>query len=394
MESSWSDVRSPASSPGLGPETPPLPLTRPELSEAAIAEVVACLRSGWLASGPRVERFERALKEYLGAEDVIAVSSGTAGLELALEALDLSPGDEVITTPLTFVATCNAIWRAGARPVFVDIDPDTRNIAVEHVERAITERTRVLLPVHFAGLPVDMDPLRVLAKRYGLRLIEDAAHAIGSAYAGTRVGGCGDTQVFSFHASKNLTTGEGGAIATSDAALAERVRRQRFHGIDRSSAAPWPYDVGCVGHKFNMMDLQAALGLHQLEALDGFIERRTALAGRYIVRLSRLKRVRLPRTPDYPHRHAWHLFTIAIDGCQPNTRERLVAEMQRRGIGIGVHYPPVHRLKFYRERYGYRDGELPWADRVGASIVSLPLFPGMSFADVERVVMALEELLS
>ena len=370
-----------------------LPFTRPSLCEAAIEEVEACLRSGWLATGPRVARFEAALADYLEAREVVAVSSGTAGLHLALAALNLAPGDEVITTPLTFVATSHAIVRAGARPVFVEVDPGTRNLAVDAVERALTPRTRVLLPVHFAGLPADLDALYALARRHGLRVIEDAAHAIGAGLGGRRVGGMGDTQVFSFHANKNITTGEGGAIATADPELARRVRRLRFHGIDRSEGAPWPYDVPEAGFKFNMMDLQAALGLHQLPRLDRFIEARTRLAARYTARLADQRAWALPAPPPYEHRHAWHLFTVCLDLEHGLTRREFVAEMERRGIGVGVHYPPVHLLRFYREHYGYALGDLPRAEAVGASIVSLPLFPGMTGRDVDRVVDAMNEVL-
>jgi len=375
-----------------------LPFSRPTLSESAIREVEDCLRSGWITTGPRVERFEGALKDYLFAPHALALSSATAGLHLALLAMELRPGDEVITTPLTFVATANVIVEAGATPVFVDIDPATLNLDLKRVAAAITPRTRVLMPVHFAGLPVDQDGLYALATRHGLRVLEDAAHAIGSEHRGRRIGSFGDTQVFSFHPNKNMTTGEGGCVTTSDPRLAATVERLRFHGIERrelghvARTTLAPYDVPAPGFKCNMMDLQAALGLHQLKDLDGFIARRSALAERYLELLRGWPQLRLPKAPPYPHRHSWHLFTPVLDVERAGmNRDGFIAAMKGRGIGIGVHYPAVHVFRFYQERFGYRLGALPEAERIGERIVSLPLFPSMTDADQERVVAAMRE---
>jgi dTDP-4-amino-4,6-dideoxygalactose transaminase len=376
-----------------------LPFSRPTLSESAIQEVEDCLRSGWITTGPRVERFEGALKDFLFAPHALALSSATAGLHLALLAMDLQPGDEVITTPLTFVATANTIVEAGATPVFVDVDPGTLNFDLERVAAAITKRTRVLLPVHFAGLPLDQDALYALAARHDLRVLEDAAHAIGSEHRGRRIGSFGDTQVFSFHPNKNMTTGEGGCVTTSDPRLAAQVERLRFHGIERTDLGPTaratraPYDVPSPGFKCNMMDLQAALGLHQLKDLDGFIARRTALAERYRELLAGWPALRLPKAPAYPHRHSWHLFTPVLDVEHAGVdRDGFIAAMKARGIGIGIHYPAVHVFRFYQERFGYRLGELPEAERIGERIVSLPLFPTMTDADQDRVVAAMREV--
>lgn len=380
-------------------ELPFLPFSRPCLDEAAIAEVVDCLRSGWITTGPRTARFEAALRDYLGAPSVSCLSSATAGLHVALAAMELQPGDEVITTPLTFVASLNTIVHAGGRPVLVDIDPATLNLAPEAVAAAIGPRTRAVMPVHFAGLPVDLDPLYELATARGIRVLEDAAHAVGAAYRGRRIGSFGDTQVFSFHPNKNMTTGEGGAIATTDLKLAERIARLRFHGIDREAfnrftkAGSQDYDVVAPGWKFNMLDMQAALGLHQLPALDGFIERRAALAKRYRERFRGWPQFRVQADPDYPHLHAWHLFTIVLDPERAGLdRAGFMAAMKARNIGTGLHYQAAHLFSYYRDLLGTKPGDFPHAEAVGANIVSLPLFPQMTEAEQDRVVAAMAEI--
>ena len=264
-----------------------LPFSRPSISREAIDEVVACLQSGWITTGPRVKKFEEALAAYLGAPRVLALSSATAGLHLALAALDLEPGDEVITTPMTFAATLNTIVLAGGKPVLVDVEPGTYNMDVRQLSGAVTSRTRAIMPVHFAGMPVDMDPLYAVAASHRLHVIEDAAHAIGTEYRGRRIGGFGDTQVFSFHPNKNITTGEGGAVTTRNSELADRIALLRFHGMDREAwnrfgkTGNQHYEIVTPGYKYNMMDMQAALGLHQLPALESFIHRRTEIARRY-----------------------------------------------------------------------------------------------------------------
>src|SRR5580658_4635088 len=248
-----------------------LPFSKPTINQEAIDEVVACLESGWITTGPRVAKFTEELQTYLSAAFVLPLASATAGLHLTLVALHLQAGDEVITTPLTFAATLNTIVLAGAKPVLVDIDPQTLNMDINLLEAAITPRTRVIMPVHFAGLPVDLDPLYDLADKHGLRVVEDAAHAIGTEYKGKRIGSFGDTQVFSFHPNKNITTGEGGCVATTDANLAEQIARLRFHGIDRQAwnrygkSGSQDYEIVLPGYKSNMMDIQAAIGIHQLK---------------------------------------------------------------------------------------------------------------------------------
>ena len=376
-----------------------LPFSRPSISQAAIDEVVACLRSGWITTGPRVAKFEAAMKDYLGAPHVLALSSATAGLHLALQALKLQPGDEVITTPLTFVATLNTIVLAGGRPVLVDVEPATHNLDAAQVADAVTPRTRAIVPVHFAGLPADLDPLYALAAEEDIRIIEDAAHAIGTEYKGRRIGSFGDTQVFSFHPNKNMTTGEGGAVATSDAALAQAVSLLRFHGIDREvwnrfgRKGAQDYEVVAAGYKYNMMDLQAALGLHQLAELEGFIARRTELAQRYQTLLKGWPQWTLPGPPAYAHRHAWHLYTPLINPeAAGMDRAAFMRAMQERHIGIGLHYRAVHLYAYYRETFDFKPGDFPVAELIADRIVSLPLFPGMTDRDQDRVIDAMARL--
>lgn len=376
-----------------------LPFSRPSISRAAIEEVVQCLESGWITTGPRVQQFEEALKHYLGAPQVLALSSATAGLHLVLLALDLKPGDEVITTPMTFAATLNTIVLAGGTPVLVDVEPHTYNMDVQRLADAITPRTRAILPVHFAGLPVDLEPLYALAEKHGLRVIEDAAHAIGTAYKGRRIGSFGDTQVFSFHPNKNMTTGEGGCIATRDEQLAERLALLRFHGMDREA---WDrfgkrgnqhYEIVLPGFKYNMMDFQAALGLHQLPALDGFIARRTELARRYQQVLKDWPQWTLPGTPDYLHRHAWHLYTPLLNPeAAGMDRDAFMTGMKARNIGTGLHYRAVHLYSYYRDRYGFERGDFSNAETISDRIVSLPLFPAMTDTDQDRVIAAMRDL--
>ncbi len=376
-----------------------LPFSRPALSRAAIDEVVACLESGWITTGPRVKRFEQDLAAYLGAPQVLALSSATAGLHLALLALDLQAGDEVITTPLTFAATLNTIVLAGGRPVLVDVEADTFNIDVAQLAAAITPRTRAIMPVHFAGLPVDLDPLYALAEQHGLRVIEDAAHAIGTEYKGKRIGSFGDTQVFSFHPNKNMTTGEGGCVTTRDTALAERIALLRFHGMDREAwnrfgkTGNQHYEIILPGLKYNMMDMQAALGIHQLAELDGFIARRTELALRYQQQFAGWPQLQLPAAPAYVHRHAWHLYSPLINAeAAGMDRDAFMAGLKERNIGTGLHYRAVHLYPYYRKHYGFKPGDFPNAEHIGDAIVSLPLFPGLSDADQDRVIAAMADL--
>jgi dTDP-4-amino-4,6-dideoxygalactose transaminase len=376
-----------------------LPFSRPSISREAINEVVACLESGWITTGPRVKKFEEELQRYFNAPHALALSSATAGLHLALLALEFKPGDEVITTPMTFAATLNTIVLAGGKPVLVDVELDTYNMDVSKLAKAITNRTRAIVPVHFAGLPVDLDPLYHLANKHGLRVIEDAAHAIGTEYKGKRIGAFGDTQVFSFHPNKNMTTGEGGCVVTRDDKLAEKIALLRFHGMDREAwnrfgkSGSQHYEIIAPGLKYNMMDIQAALGLHQLPALEGFIKRRTELALRYQKLFANWPQWTRPGTPAFAHRHAWHLYTPLINPAAAGMdRDAFMQGMKQRNIGTGLHYRAVHLYPYYREHFGFKPGDFPNAESISERIVSLPLFPGMRDADQDRAIAATADL--
>jgi len=377
----------------------PLPFSRPLLGDEELQEVAEVLRSGWLTSGPRVQRFEREFATYVGAEHAVAVSSCTAALHLALLAHGVGPGDEVITSAMTWPATANCVELVGARPVFVDVDPQTLQITAAEIESALTSRTRAILPVHFAGQACDLDTIAAIAERTGAAMIEDAAHAAGTEYCGRRIGSGRSTACFSFHPAKNLTTAEGGMITTPDAAIAERVRRLRFHGIDRDAAARHGgravarYETIEPGFKYNLTDLQAALGIHQLARLDGFIERRAKLAALYRDGLRELTAVDPLALDLLTTRHAWHLFVVRLDLARLRCdREEFSARLDARGIGSGLHFTAVHLHRYYRERYGHNPGDLPHTEQADLSVLSLPLFPGMDESDVARVCEALREV--
>ncbi len=375
-----------------------LPFARPSISEAAIQEVVECLRSGWITTGPRTQKFETLLAGYVRAPTVLACSSATAGLFMALTALDLEPGDEIITTAMTFVATLNTIVQAGGKPILVDVEPHTYNMDMSRLETAITPKTKAIVPVHFAGLPVDLDPLYALAEKYKLRVVEDAAHAIGTEYKGRRIGSFGDIQVFSFHPNKNMTTIEGGAIALRDDALEKLCKHLRFHGIDRdawnrfSKEGKQDYDVVMAGYKFNFTDVQAALGIHQVAEIEGFIEKRTALVKRYYEALYDCKGLALPQVPTYSHRHAWHLFAPRVRPEGGMSRTDFIEKLKAANIGSGLHYNAPHLYTYYQKQFGYKLGDFPAAEAVGAQVVSLPLFPDMTVAEQDRVLQAIEQV--
>jgi dTDP-4-amino-4,6-dideoxygalactose transaminase len=369
---------------------PFLPFARPSIDAESIAAVADVFRSGQLASGPKVLAFEAALATYLGTgRHVRVMTSATAGLEMALEVAGVGEGDEVILPAMSFAASANVIARVFAKPVFVDIDLHTRNINIDLVQAAITSKTRAIMPVHFAGLPVDMDGLYGVAAQYGLRVVEDAAHAIGSRYQGKLIGSFGDLVVFSFHPNKNMTSIEGGAIATGDTSAADLFEQYRFHGIKKN--AQGEVDVVFPGTKSNLTDVAAQIGIDQLRRLDGFNARRLELARRYFEELDGFRAVVLPARGDSGH--SWHMFQVLIDfSAQEMTRPEFQKRMADRGIGIGVHYPSIPSLTYYRAR-GYRPEDTPVAARVGRQTVTLPLFPAMSDEDVVRVCRELREML-
>ena len=359
-----------------------LPFTRPSIDEETIAAVAEVLRSGWLATGPKVAELEAQLSRYFGGRPVRSQTSATAGLEMALLACGIGAGDEVITPALSFVATANVIVRVGARPVFVDVGLDSRNIDLDQVEAAITPRTRAILPVHFAGLPVDMERLYAIAGRHKLRVIEDAAHAIGSLWRGRRIGSFGDLVCFSFHPNKNITTIEGGAISGGTPAELKSIELHRWHGQVKSGVDG--FDTLIAGGKSNLSDVAAAVGLGQLRHLEEFNARRRVLVARYFELWGKDAPLRLPERGD--DGHSWHVFTPLLP-LEAISRPQFIEAMKARGIGVGVHYPAIHLFTAYRA-LGYREGQFPNAERIGRETVTLPLFPAMELADVERVVAA------
>ncbi len=373
------------------PATPPfLPFTRPTIDEETIAGVADVLRSGWITSGPKVKELEAALSAYCGGRTVRVFNSGTATLEVGLRLAGVGAGHEVITTPLTWASTANTILAVGARPVFVDVDPHTRNIDLQQIESAVTPRTRAIMPVYLAGLPVDMDHLYRIAAMHGLRVVEDAAQAIGSSWNGQRIGARGDLVSFSFHANKNITAAEGGALVLAHANEASRAELLRLQGVRRFGEDGM--DVEFIGGKFNLTDLAARIALGQLPRLDEFTQKRRRLAKRYFRAFDRSLGCELPPA-DFENSN-WHMFQIVLPLERlAITRGDFIAHMREEGFGIGVHYPCVHLFSLYRS-LGWQEGQFPHAERIGRAIATLPLFPGMSEGDVERVCAAVKKVIS
>jgi dTDP-4-amino-4,6-dideoxygalactose transaminase len=378
-----------------------LPFHVPEIGEDEIAEVVDALRSGWLTTGPKTKRFEEDFARYIGSGvEALAVNSATAGLHLALESVGVGPGDEVITTPFTFTATAEVIRYLGADPVFVDVREDTLNIDSEKIEAAITPRTKAIMPVHFAGLACDMDRILEIAKRHGLKVIEDAAHALPATSSGELIGSLqSDVTVFSFYATKTLATGEGGMIVTRNPDLARRCRIMRLHGIDRdafdrySSKTPaWFYNVVAPGYKYNMTDVAAAIGIHQLRKVESFQMRRKQLAARYDEYLADLA-LQLPEHAPCNETHAWHLYTIRLKEDSCVNRDNFVDRMSALGIGISVHFIPLHLQPFWRDTYHLTPEQFPNSTQAFKHIVSLPLYPRMTDVDQDRVISAIRSIL-
>jgi len=377
-----------------------LPFSRPSVSEEDIAAVSQVLRSGWLTTGPKTAQFEQAFCDYTGCAEAVALSSATAGMHLLLEALGIGPGDEVVTPSMTWVSTVNLIVLAGATPVFADVDRDTLMVTRESLEACLTDKTRLIVPVHFAGASVDIRAIRELAVSKDISLVEDAAHALGTEYKGERIG-CKGTSIFSFHPIKNITTGEGGMFCSDDSELLNRIRRLKFHGLGvdaydrqtqgRSAQA----EVLEPGYKYNMTDISAVLGTGQLARVDDFNRRRSDLAARYRELLERVDEVLPLSEPLYPIKHSWHLFIVRLDTDKAGIgRSDFMQELKKRNIGTGLHFRAVHLQKYYAESMGMCQGMLPNTEWNSDRICSLPLFPAMTHDDVDDVVEAIKEVLS
>ena len=379
-----------------------LPFALPDIGEEEIAEVVDSLRSGWLTTGPKTQRFEREFADFIGSDvQALAVNSATAGLHLALEAFGIGQGDEVITTPYTFTATAGVVRHLGADPVFVDIDPNTFNLDPAKIERAITERTKAIIPVHFAGMACDMQPIIEIARRHGLKVLEDAAHALPATYQSRLVGTLDtDATVFSFYATKTITTGEGGMIVTRDHAIAERCRAMRLHGISRdafdrytSTKPSWHYEVIAPGFKYNLTDIASSIGLQQLKKAWAFQERRQKMAERYDAELADLP-ITLPPQPENDDLHSWHLYAIRLDDSAGISRDEFIQQMSARGIGCSVHFIPLHLHPYWRNAYDLQPHDFPMAWRAYERAVSLPLYTKMTDDDQTRVIEAVKSILT
>jgi dTDP-4-amino-4,6-dideoxygalactose transaminase len=379
---------------------PFIAFSRPEIDEAEINEVVDTLRSGWLTTGIRTAQFEKEFKDYVGANHALAVSSCTAALHLALAALEIGPGDEVITTPLTFCATVSVILHVGAQPVLADIGPDG-NIEPASIEQRITPRTRAIIPVHYGGAPCDMNAIWKIAKKHDLAVIEDAAHAAGTSYLGRKIGSSefsSDAVCFSFYATKNLTTGEGGMITANSKQLADRLKMLTLHGINKDAwnryreDGSWYYEVVEAGFKYNLSDLQSAVGIHQLRKLDRFNARRKEYAELYQQEMGDLREVELPRGSEYGQ-HAWHLYSIRLNlEMLTIDRSRFISELRSRNIGTSVHFIPIQLHPFFKKWAHLPENDCPRCLSLYPRLISLPLYPSMTEAEVRYVARSVREI--
>ncbi len=371
----------------------------PALQEAEIQEVVETLRSGWIGTGPRVARFEQDFRDYVGSRHALALNSCTAALHLSMIAAGVGPGDEVITTPLTFAATANAIVHTGATPVFVDVDPVTQNIDPARIESAVTARTKAIVPVHFAGRPCDMDPIMALARARGLKVIEDAAHAIEAVYHGRHIGTIGDAACFSFYVTKNVVTGEGGMVTTGDDAWAEKIQTYGLHGLSKGAWKRYSdegfvhYQVLYPGFKYNMTDMQAALGIHQLARVAEYAEVRRSIWRQYDEAFADLP-VEVPAPVEPDTTHARHLYTLLIDRERVGIpRDDVVEALKAEGIGTGIHFISLHLHPYYRDRFGFSPDDFPNARRISERTLSLPLSARLGAQDVADVIAAVRKVL-
>ena len=377
-----------------------LPFHQPLIDEGDERAVLEVLRSGWITTGPRTKQFEKTLAAYVGSTHAVGVNSCTAALSLALEAAGVGPGDEVITSPITFASTANVIVHRGAKPVFVDVEPSTLNLDVSRLEAAITPRTRAIIPVDFAGHPADLDDIMAIARRHSLVVIEDAAHAIGAEYRGRRVGSVADMTAFSFYATKNITCGEGGALTTNNAAWADRIGIMALHGISRdawkrySAEGYQHWDIVYPGHKFNMFDLQGALIESQLAKIDAFYARRVALKARLDAGLREIPELGFP-TEKPGIKHAYHLYPIIVRSeALTAERDQVMNAIQGENVGVGVHFRAVHLQPYYVETFGFRRGDFPHAEYYSDRTISLPLYPRMTDRDADDVVEAVRTVIA
>jgi len=377
-----------------------LPPFRPCIGEEEINEVIDTLKSDWITMGPKTLKFEELFRNYIGSKFAISLNSCTAGLHLSLVALNIKDGDEVITTPYTFAATGNVIVHQRAKPVFVDIDKETYNINVEEIENAITERTKAIIPVHYAGHPCEMDEILKIAEDYNLYVIEDAAHALGAEYKGKKIGTIGDTTSFSFYATKNITTGEGGMVTTDNEEIAEKIKILRLHGISRdawkrySSEGSWYYEIIECGYKYNMTDIQASIGIPQLKKAEVMRKRREEIAKIYNEEFDNLEGLIIPTIKKHV-KHAWHLYPLLIDIDRLKiNRNKFIEELKKQNIGTSVHFIPLHLHPFYGKTFGYKKGDFPNAEWVYEREISLPIYPKMTDDDVIDVVNAVKKIVS
>ena len=374
-----------------------MPYGHQQIDNDDINAVIEVLRSDWITTGPKVVEFEEAFAAYVGSKYAVSFSSGTAALHGASFAAGLGPGDEAITTPMTFCATANCVLYQGAKPVFADVCPDTLNIDPDEVKRRITRHTKAVLPVDYAGHPADLQPILELASSHGLVVIEDACHALGAEYRGTRVGSISHMTVFSFHPVKHITTGEGGMVTTDDAKFARLLRMFRNHGIDsdareRQANGNWCYDMVALGYNYRLTDIGCALGISQLRKLETNLARRRQIANQYTAAFQEIPGV-VPPTVRPGVNPAWHLYPIRLDLAKVRVgRSEIFRALRAEGLGVNVHYIPVHQHSYYRENFGYRDGEYPVAEGAYQQLISLPMFHAMTDQDLDQVVHAVKKV--
>lgn len=377
-----------------------LPFGAPQILQQEINEVIDTLKSGWLSTGPKVHKFEEMFKNYIGCKYVVALNSCTAGLYLALDSIGIKKGDEIITTPLTFPATVNAIVNIGAKPVFVDVEKDTGNIDTSKIKKVITKKTKAILPVHLYGMPCEMDEILYIAKKHNLHVIEDAAHCIEGKYKNKKIGNIGDATSFSFYATKNVTCGEGGMITTNNSELADKIRVKSLHGISKgawkrySSDGFQHYDVLYPGYKYNMMDLQAAIGIHQLARIEENLRIRERYWKKYNKAFYNVEEIIIPKE-EKNIKHARHLYTILLKLERLKiTRDEFLTALQKENIGCGVHFISCHLYSYYKKMYGYKRGDFPSAEFISDRTVSLPLSAKLTDKDIEDVIHAVKKIIN